>query len=76
MAYDRLLERLYLRDNGWIVKGATALLARDIRQGRSRAAAARPVIIPDTMASPAPGVRRDAPVRQMLQHRGRLANPR
>jgi hypothetical protein len=30
MAYDRLLERLYLRDDGWIVKGATALLARDI----------------------------------------------
>jgi len=30
MAYDRLLERLYLQDEGWIVKGATALLARDI----------------------------------------------
>lgn len=30
MAYDRLLERLYLVDHGWIVKGATALLARDI----------------------------------------------
>jgi hypothetical protein len=30
MAYDRLLERLYLVDQGWIVKGATALLARDI----------------------------------------------
>ncbi len=30
MAYDRLLERLYLRDRGWIVKGATALLARDL----------------------------------------------
>jgi hypothetical protein len=30
MAYDRLLERLYLTDNRWIVKGATALLARDI----------------------------------------------
>jgi hypothetical protein len=30
MAYDRLLERLYLADDGWIVKGATALLARDI----------------------------------------------
>jgi hypothetical protein len=29
-AYDRLLERLYLVDEGWIVKGATALLARDI----------------------------------------------
>lgn len=29
-AYDRLLERLYLIDDGWIVKGATALLARDI----------------------------------------------
>ena len=30
VAYDRLLERLYLVDGGWIVKGATALLARDI----------------------------------------------
>jgi hypothetical protein len=30
MAYDRLLERLYLVDQGWILKGATALLARDI----------------------------------------------
>lgn len=30
LAYDRLLERLYLLDDGWIVKGATALLARDI----------------------------------------------
>src|SRR5579859_5926238 len=30
MAYDRLLERLYLVDQGWIVKGAAALLARDI----------------------------------------------
>lgn len=29
-AYDRLLERLYLVDDGWIVKGATALLARDL----------------------------------------------
>ena len=29
-AYDRLLERLYRRDNGWVVKGATALLARGI----------------------------------------------
>jgi hypothetical protein len=29
-AYDRLLERLYLADQDWIVKGATALLARDI----------------------------------------------
>ena len=28
VAYDRLLERLYLIDDGWIVKGATALLAR------------------------------------------------
>jgi hypothetical protein len=26
MAYDRLLERLYLVDDDWIVKGATALL--------------------------------------------------
>ncbi len=30
MAYDRLLERLYVRDQRWIVKGATALLARDV----------------------------------------------
>ncbi len=30
MTYDRLLERLYLVDEGWIIKGATALLARDI----------------------------------------------
>jgi Nucleotidyl transferase AbiEii toxin, Type IV TA system len=30
MAYDRLLERLYLVDDSWIVKGAIALLARDI----------------------------------------------
>jgi hypothetical protein len=30
IAYDRLLERLYLVDDGWIVKGAAALLARDI----------------------------------------------
>ena len=30
MAYDRLLERLYLADGGWIVKGAAALLARGI----------------------------------------------
>jgi hypothetical protein len=30
VAYDRLLGRLYLTDDGWIVKGATALLARDL----------------------------------------------
>jgi Nucleotidyl transferase AbiEii toxin, Type IV TA system len=30
MGYDRLLERLYFIDDGWIVKGAAALLARDI----------------------------------------------
>lgn len=30
LAYDRFLERLYLFDDGWIVKGATALLARDL----------------------------------------------
>jgi hypothetical protein len=30
VAYDRLLCRLYLADDGWIVKGATALLARGI----------------------------------------------
>ena len=28
VAHDRLLERLYIFDDGWIVKGATALLAR------------------------------------------------
>ncbi|WP_435110350.1 nucleotidyl transferase AbiEii/AbiGii toxin family protein [Nocardiopsis synnemataformans] len=50
-AYDRLLARLYLVDNDWIVKGATALLARelavrrtvdiDIYRGTSREAAER-----------------------------------
>jgi hypothetical protein len=30
IAYDRLLERLYLVDDAWIVKGATALLARGL----------------------------------------------
>ena len=30
VAYDRLLERLYLFDDRWVVKGATALLARDL----------------------------------------------
>jgi len=30
IAYDRLLERLYLEDKSWIVKGATALLARGL----------------------------------------------
>lgn len=30
VAYDRLLVRLYLQDGGWIVKGAIALLARDL----------------------------------------------
>ncbi len=30
IAYDRLLERLYLASDDWIVKGATALLARDL----------------------------------------------
>jgi hypothetical protein len=29
-AYDRFLERLYFMDEGWIVKGAVALLARDL----------------------------------------------
>jgi hypothetical protein len=29
-AYDRLLYRLYLVDDNWVVKGATALLAREI----------------------------------------------
>jgi len=29
-AYDRLLARLYLADDRWVVKGATALLARQI----------------------------------------------
>ena len=29
-AYDRLLARLYLDDQDWILKGATALLAREI----------------------------------------------
>ena len=30
VAYDRLIERLYLADDRWIIKGATALLARDL----------------------------------------------
>lgn len=30
IAYDRLLERLYCVDDSWIVKGATALLARNL----------------------------------------------
>jgi hypothetical protein len=30
IAYDRLLERLYRTDEEWIVKGAAALLARDL----------------------------------------------
>lgn len=30
IAYDRLLERLYVVGEGWVVKGATALLARDL----------------------------------------------
>jgi Nucleotidyl transferase AbiEii toxin, Type IV TA system len=30
IAYDRLLTRIYVVDRGWIVKGATALLARDL----------------------------------------------
>jgi hypothetical protein len=30
IAYDRLLERLYRADDAWVVKGATALLAREI----------------------------------------------
>ena len=30
MAYDRLLERIYVVDRGWIVKGATTLLARHL----------------------------------------------
>ena len=30
IAYDRLLARLYHLDRNWIIKGATALLARDI----------------------------------------------
>lgn len=29
VAYDRLIERLYLVDDRWIIKGATALLARE-----------------------------------------------
>ena len=30
IAYDRLLERLYVVNEAWVVKGATALIARDI----------------------------------------------
>ncbi|MGH8904267.1 MAG: nucleotidyl transferase AbiEii/AbiGii toxin family protein [Egibacteraceae bacterium] len=48
-AYDRLLERLYMVDDGWVVKGAAALLARglgvratidvDVYRAQARAAA-------------------------------------
>ncbi|GLU50504.1 nucleotidyl transferase AbiEii/AbiGii toxin family protein [Nocardiopsis ansamitocini] len=34
-AYDRLLARLYLVDDNWIVKGATALLARELAVRRT-----------------------------------------
>ena len=34
-AYDRLLARLYLVDNDWIVKGAIALLARELAVRRT-----------------------------------------
>ena len=34
-AHDRPLARLYLVDNGWIVKGATALLARELAVRRT-----------------------------------------
>lgn len=34
-AYDRLLARLYRVDNNWIVKGATALLARELAVRRT-----------------------------------------
>ena len=30
VAYDRLLERLYEFDRNWVVKGATALMAREL----------------------------------------------
>lgn len=30
LAYDRLLQRLYQVNDGWVLKGATALLARDL----------------------------------------------
>ena len=30
IAYDRLLVRLYLHDDEWIIKGAIALLAREL----------------------------------------------
>lgn len=30
VAYDRLLERLYLFNRGWVVKGAAALMAREL----------------------------------------------
>jgi len=43
IAYDRLLERLYFVDDGWIVKGAAAPLARDIGDWfRFELAASRP----------------------------------
>jgi hypothetical protein len=33
MAYDRLLERLYLADDGWIVKGAYASRGGRVQSG-------------------------------------------
>ena len=33
-AYDRLLERLYAHDRDWVVKGAVALLARELGGSR------------------------------------------
>jgi hypothetical protein len=32
-AYDRFLQRLNARDDGWVLKGAAALLAREVKPG-------------------------------------------
>ena len=58
MAYDQLLERLYLVDEGWIIKGATALLARDIVDPRHDRHRPLPRGGPEiSEARPAPGRR-------------------
>src|SRR5713101_6587478 len=61
IAYDRLLERLYLVDRGWVVKGATALLARDL----SARATIDIDIYRETASDPAEAELRDAAARDI-----------
>jgi len=44
MAYDRLLERLYLADDGWVVKGAAAQPRRSSRDGPGGTAGRRAAV--------------------------------